>query len=365
MLRSLTPLAQPLAPPRALAPRKEVPDGLYKLLSREEAVVAAQVFDYLCGLTDFANLQMEEVCSMYDNQIAACPNLKAFLREENAPLLAYLRFAPRPLRLREFLRMLCPPADERELEAFEAWGRQADQHPRPVSTRAASRHLPALGPAASEKSETPCSAGRMPKTALPCSMSSPAASAAADPDLQSPRGRASATPTERTAAPPSVSKVRALRGLPLPRTLGAACPATAAPTGPPLTAAAEPPAAGVVQRPIAAAEPPAAAPAAIGTEPATETDVAAAEAAVERILRRPDKMQEEVKRYVQQRYVELMMVDGMDPNEACAIALREAPTVLANSVSHDSPVPILSAGLGLENSDLAGDLKYSARSVYA
>ena len=80
-----------------------MPDGLYKLLSREEAVVAAQVFDYLCGLTDFANLQMEEVCSMYDNQIAACPNLKAFLREENAPLLAYLRFAPRPLRLREFL----------------------------------------------------------------------------------------------------------------------------------------------------------------------------------------------------------------------------------------------------------------------
>ena len=45
-------------------------------------------------------------------------------------------------------------------------------------------------------------------------------------------------------------------------------------------------------------------------------------------------------------HVELMMVDGMDPNEACAIALREAPTVLANSVSHDSPVPILSAGMG-------------------
>ena len=39
----------------------EVPAGLYKLLSREEAVVAAQVFDYLGGLTDFENLQMEEV----------------------------------------------------------------------------------------------------------------------------------------------------------------------------------------------------------------------------------------------------------------------------------------------------------------
>merc|ERR1719235_776106 len=93
-------------------------------------------------------------------------------------------------------------------------------------------------------------------------------------------------------------------------------------------------------------------------------EAVAAEVAADQPARKPDKMQEQVKRYVQQRYVELMMVDGMDPNEACAIALREAPTVLANSVSHDSPVPILSAGLGLENSDLAGDLKYSARSVY-
>jgi hypothetical protein len=100
-------------------------------------------------------------------------------------------------------------------------------------------------------------------------------------------------------------------------------------------------------------------------EPATETDAAAAEAAVEQTARRPDKMQEQVKRYVQQRYVELMMVDGMNPNEACALALREAPTVLANSVSNDSPVHILSAGLGHENSDLSGDPKYSARSIYA
>jgi hypothetical protein len=76
-------------------------------------------------------------------------------------------------------------------------------------------------------------------------------------------------------------------------------------------------------------------------------------------------MQEQLKRYDQQRYVELMMVDGMDPNEACALALREAPSVLANSVNHDSPLHHLSAGLGHDNSDLAGDPKYSARSVYA
>jgi hypothetical protein len=60
-----------------------------------------------------------------------------------------------------------------------------------------------------------------------------------------------------------------------------------------------------------------------------------------------------------------MMVDGMDPNEACALALREAPSVFANQVGHDTPTHILSAGLGREKSDLAADPKYSARSVYA
>jgi hypothetical protein len=120
----------------------------------------------------------------------------------------------------------------------------------------------------------------------------------------------------------SVSKVRAIRGLPPPRTprLG---------------------------------------------DDAIAPEAANPEASVEQSVRKPDEMQERLKRYVQQRYVELMMVDGMDPNEACAVALREAPIVLANPVSHDSPFHHLTAGLGLEKSDLAEDPKYSARSVYA
>jgi hypothetical protein len=293
---------------------------LYKLLSREEVIVAAQVFDHLSGITDFADLTMEQVCSMYDNQLAPCPNLKTLLREENAPLLAYLRFAPRPLRLREFLRMLCPAADERELEAFEAWGRHVDLHERPVSR--SGRHLPALE---RPSSETPRGV-RKPKPGAP--LSSPAS--AAELDRQSPLLAPAKPATPRSSTPTafrptSACKVRAIRGLPLPRT-----------------------------------------PRVQADDAGYPGEAATAEAAVEQPVRKPDKMQEQLRRYVQQRYVELMMVDGMDPNEACALALREAPTVLANPVSNDSPLHILSAGLsGRDQSDLAGDPKYSARSVYA
>merc|ERR1719281_2155141 len=133
---------------------------------------------------------MAEVCNIFENQLAACPNLKTLLREENAPLLAYVRFAPRPLRLREFFRMLCPAADERELEAFEAWGRQVDLHERPVSR--SGRHLPALE---RPSSETPRGV-RKPKPGAP--LSSPASAAELERKSPLPEPAQHATPRSST-----------------------------------------------------------------------------------------------------------------------------------------------------------------------
>jgi len=256
------------------------------------------------------------------------PNLKALLREDNTPLLAYLRFAKQPWRIREFYRMLCPTADDRELEVFEDWARSRGKKSAPV--RPPSRGgLPALIRTLTPKVGPPLSAPASPVilegvqqvevfedvTDQGSLLDENLVYAALVEEPEEAEVEAVVT-VEADAAvmaeePVSLGgrpelKVRALRGLPPPR----------------IDLAPEPRA----------------------SEPTAETAA----------------MQEQVKRYVQQRYLELMMVEGMEPNAACALALREAPAVLAQGQQLH-----MVCGPGDSPKERPGDRKLSARSVCA
>lgn len=225
-------------------------------------------------------MSIEEVCRPIESNLVGCPNLSALLRAENVQLLAYARFASRPLVLREFLHMLCPAADDREISVFEDWAREPERFRRPPSR--SGLPLPPLLRPVEKDCGTP----------------------AAPPAAPSPRPSSAHIRSTLDESCTGAAKFRAIRGLPEKRKTSVEIP---------------------------------------------EEDV--------------DKAQEQVKRYVQQRYLELMMVDGMEPNAACARALREAPTVLAGAQGIGRVQ--ISAGLGSEQEDLATKKQYSARSVCA
>jgi hypothetical protein len=253
------------------------------------------------------------------------PNLKALLREDNTPLLAYLRFAQQPWRIREFYRMLCPTADDRELEVFEDWARTRGKKGAPV--RPPSRGcLPALpqpkvGPPLSAPASPAILEGVLQVevfeevTEQGSLLGENLEYALVEEPEESPAEAVVTVEAEAavTAEEPlsycggrTELKVRALRGLP-PRIE-------------------------------------------LAPEPRPEAQIAAETAA----------MQEQVKRYVQQRYLELMMVEGMEPNAACALALREAPAVLAQGQHLH-----MACGPGDSPKERPGDRKLSARSVCA
>lgn len=302
MRRNLSPLAHaPCARPGlGRPPSRGVPAALWRLLSREEVMVAAQLFDELAaraGAEPREEWTPQEVCRAVPH-LDEFPNLTTLLREDNTPLLAYVRFAPQPWHFREFVRMLCPTADDRELEVFEDWARERGKKARSSQAlvRPPSRSggsLPALRPKCGAPLSTPAAPALLESVA-PVLDETPApedaregaahseAVVTSQPSLQVPEDAS-------TFAGPSPPKVRALRGLP-DRSV------------PPRDPVDDP------------------------AGPQTETTA----------------RQDQVKRYVQQRYLELMMVDGMEPNAACAVALREAPGVLAQGQAYqmacrDSP----------------------------
>merc|ERR1719473_1863926 len=82
-----------------------LPAPLRKLLAKDEVLVAGHLFE---ALSQVHASSLTQVSSLLD--LSGCPNLQQLLTD-NDPLLAYLRFAPRPWRFREFMRMLCPAAD--------------------------------------------------------------------------------------------------------------------------------------------------------------------------------------------------------------------------------------------------------------
>jgi hypothetical protein len=244
MRRTLSPLQKLPQAPRTLAPKAT---GL-RLLTREEVSLVSQIFDRF-KLVTREDLSLEEAFPAGFLNEAAFPNLKALCRDDNAPFLAYLRFAPRPLVQREFFHMLCPAADDRELDLFQVWAREGRGL------------LVGAGPAPMTRAE------------------------AASPQVQ---------PSAST------TKFKVLRGIP--------------------------------DRP---------------ERPQSRVDAGETQR----------EAQGHVKRFVQQRYLELMMLEGMDPNAACAKALQEAPACAPGAATVS-----LSAGLGHAEQPTEG---ISARSVCA
>jgi len=260
--RALEPLAplekRPKVATRPLG-RIPVPSELKRLLTKEEVLVASSLFKELTGsesehLADRATITVEAICELPDvaKQLEACPNLGVLLQEANSAFLAYLRFAPLPWRFREFLRMLCPTADEKELELFEDWAR--------ADIRAGS--FPTGRPNVQKRRpQRPASRGSLATINRPA------------PVVGSLRPGMAAR---------MASKVEAERA---------------------------------EQERVEAEEIPEAEP--TSPTPSTISRPAETTEAIEHKAK--------VKEYVQQRYLELMLVDGLDPTAACARALLEVP----------------------------------------
>lgn len=112
-----------------LASKSRLPPGLQRLLTKEEVLLCCgPLFDRLEAVA--AAAQEREETDMNDlwGHAAVCgaeqsTNLQNLLHHSNAAFLAYVRFAPVPWRFRDFLRMLCPSADDRELDLFVQWRR--------------------------------------------------------------------------------------------------------------------------------------------------------------------------------------------------------------------------------------------------
>lgn len=276
-----------------------VPATLRRLLSREEVATAALLFDSLAVLPSRDSLGIDAVSQLAD--LSASPNLATLLDERNTSFIAYLRFAPLPWRFREFMRMLCPSADERELAAFDEWREDAARE-------------------RSRRQDLDRGLGRRP--------ASRSGSAALLPSL--PRGSKDLPSlrkqhkdrrlTPRTSCP-ELGQVGTLRGARSaspgtdPRTAEVPLKRWSPREGPPRSGDVRPP----VCPPASAAAVRMASPAARAPATPEPQSKALPDGPVARAAA------DQIKRYVQQRYLELMMVDGMDPNAACARALREAP----------------------------------------
>jgi hypothetical protein len=297
-----------------------VPAALWRLLSREEVLVAAQLFDDLnarAGSEPREEWTPHEVCRAVPH-LEEFPNLKSLLREDNTPLLAYVRFAKQPWHFREFTRMLCPTADARELDVFEQWrrerGKKARSSQQQFLGRPPSLSLPALPrPKFGAPLSSPASPAPLEACAPVVEETGGPAIASEHVEIEAAESESPEVPTPPPEYPASVTttsapKVRALRGLP--------------------------------DRSAQLHDP---------VEDITPPESASSQA-FEAAVR-----QDQVKRYVQQRYLELMMVDGMEPNAACAVALREAPHVLAQGKWQ----------IACRDSPTFGSQKLSARSVCA
>lgn len=279
MRRKLEPLAN--APAPALlgsVPAMAVPATLRRLLNREEVGVATQLFATLSHASSRRTLGIGAVAELVD--LSGSPNLALLLDERNTSFIAYLRFAPTPWRFREFMRMLCPAADERELDAFDAWhtlGQRQETVWRPASRSG----LPALR----GSKDLP----GLRKPSKDCVRLTPRASC---PELGVLR---SARQEGDVLARPACNVT--VRWRPSQQ--------DSVPVQPPVLPPDSEAAVRIARRESADAR--------------DSLAKALPDGPVARVAA------DQIKRYVQQRYLELMMVDGMDPNAACARALREAP----------------------------------------
>jgi len=274
MRRKLEPLLN--APAPALlgsVPAMAVPATLRRLLNREEVGVATQLFAALSHASNRSTLGIGAVAELVD--LSGSPNLALLLDERNTSFMAYLRFAPTPWRFREFMRMLCPAADERELDAFDAW-HTLGQRQEPARRPASRSGLPALRGSKDLPVPRKPSKDRVRLTPrASCPELGALRSARQNEELPRPVGNVTVRRSQQDSVQPPVRPPESEAAVRMARRESADAgdsSAKALPDGPVARAAAD-----------------------------------------------------QIKQYVQQRYLELMMVDGMDPNAACARALREAP----------------------------------------